>query len=206
LAVALASRAQITDLDPHSIAANGGLDDVSLVQKYEISEENYMKREDNFRKFRAKKMAQDPTWSIAKEMKQREYARLKKLDPSWEPPPEPEKKIIDDPEYQKAEAAGIQVGQRCQVKVGARRGEVRYVGKVAGIGLGYWVGVCYDEPVGRNDGSVKGHRFFECPENYGAFVRPDNLEVGDFPERGLSDLEDDDDDDVTDTADAAGAE
>ena len=29
----------ITDLDPHSLAAGGGLEDVSLVKKYEISEE-----------------------------------------------------------------------------------------------------------------------------------------------------------------------
>ena len=29
----------ITDLDPNSLSANGGLEDVSLVKKYEISEE-----------------------------------------------------------------------------------------------------------------------------------------------------------------------
>merc|ERR1719207_435139 len=59
----------ITDLDPHSMAANGGLDDVSLVKKYEISEEDYNKRENNFRKWRNDKKAADPTWTMAKEIK-----------------------------------------------------------------------------------------------------------------------------------------
>jgi len=185
----------ITDLDPYSLAANGGLDNVNLVEKYEISEENYMKREDNFRKYREKKRAEDPTWSIAKEMRQREIARQKKLDPNYEAPPEPEIKIIDDPDHLKAEADAISVGQRCQVKVGTRRGEVKYVGRVEGIGKGYWIGVQYDEPLGKNDGEVLGKRYFTCPDKYGGFVRPDNIEVGDFPERGLSELEDSDEED-----------
>ena len=45
-----------------------------------------------------------------------------------------------------------------------------------------WVGVQYDEPVGKNDGTVKGKRLFECPPNFGGFLRPDKLDVGDYPE------------------------
>ena len=36
---------QILDTNPHSLSANGWLEDVSLVKKYEISEEAYNKRE-----------------------------------------------------------------------------------------------------------------------------------------------------------------
>ncbi len=33
------------------------------------------------------------------------------------------------------------------------------------------------EPGGKNDGSVKGQRFFECKPNHGAFVRPSQVRV-----------------------------
>jgi len=43
---------------------------------------------------------------------------------------------------------------RCEVrqpKAGARRGEVKFVGKTF-FQSGIWVGIQYDEPVGKNDG------------------------------------------------------
>lgn len=63
-----------------------------------------------------------------------------------------------------------------------RRGVVKYIGPVPEIpGLGAWIGVSLDEPTGKNDGTANGTRYFSCQPNFGVFVRPERLEVGDFP-------------------------
>ncbi|KAI8324472.1 hypothetical protein GQ54DRAFT_64852 [Martensiomyces pterosporus] len=101
---------------------------------------------------------------------------------------------IDEEDEFKEQAEGIQAGQRCEVNLTGgeyrKRGTVRFVGKT-GFRPGYWVGVEYDEPVGKNDGSVDGQVYFMCAMGHGAFVRPDRVAVGDFPEEDLfeSDLE-----------------
>lgn len=79
---------------------------------------------------------------------------------------------------------GLTVGGRVRLlpEADARRGTVSYTGLVPEIpGIGAWVGVTLDEPTGKNDGSVKGKRYFQCGSNCGVFVRPERCEAGDFP-------------------------
>lgn len=162
----------IIDTNPTSVSAGGWLENVNLVKKYEISEEAYNKRNGTARKWMADKKAVDPTWTIEKEM-------MRRKDPNWEPPVE-----VSDPEHLAEEASKINVGERCEVQPGGRRGEVMYVGKVPEMNKpGWWIGVALDEPLGLNDGCCKGKRYFDCMGNkYGTFVRPDKLETGDFPD------------------------
>lgn len=44
------------------------------------------------------------------------------------------------------------MGDRCQVEPGEKRGIVKYVGRAESLGPGYWVGIQYDEPLGKHDG------------------------------------------------------
>ena len=89
------------------------------------------------------------------------------------------------------EADKLTLSSRCLVTVlnqPSRKGIIMYIGKTE-FKEGYWVGIRYDEPVGKNDGSVNGKKYFECPEKYGGFVKPKNVEMGDFPEDTYSDDE-----------------
>jgi len=158
----------IIDMDPSSVSANGWLEDTSKVEKYEISDEAYNQRENTFRKYKQDKLKDDPAWSVQKEMAMRrgEYV----------PPAK-----VEDPEHMADEASAINVGDRCEAYPGGNRGEVKYVGKIEGLPAGYWIGVQLDEPLGKNDGTAKGVRIFECPAKYGLFLRPDRLKTGDFP-------------------------
>ena len=90
-----------------------------------------------------------------------------------------------DASYREVEQRKLGVGSRCRLlpDSDARRGEIMYIGDVADIpsGIGAWVGVKLDEPTGKNDGIVKGKRYFECAANCGVLVRPERVEAGGFP-------------------------
>ncbi|XP_018328178.1 tubulin-folding cofactor B [Agrilus planipennis] len=133
--------------------------DFGNVEKYEIDPELYAKRPDTVRAFLVKnKLGQY----------NEEYRRKKeKLE-------EEEKKLVES----------VILGSRCKVSVPnapTRLGTVTYKGTIEGMN-GNWIGVKYDEPLGKNDGSYKGKRYFDCPPNYGAFVKPQHILCGDFPE------------------------
>ncbi|XP_025905676.1 tubulin-folding cofactor B, partial [Nothoprocta perdicaria] len=140
-------------------ARHGEFEDLSRVPKYEMPDSEYAKRPESLRAF----------------LQRRQLGRFAEAPEAPEQP----------------DADAIPVGARCQVRVPgqpAKLGTVMYVG-LTDFKPGCWVGVRYDEPLGKHDGSVQGRRYFECEPKYGAFVRPPSVTVGDFPpeDDGLDD-------------------
>lgn len=69
----------------------------------------------------------------------------------------------------------LEVGQTCWVKLASgdmAHGTVAYIGAVEGIPAGTWVGVKLQKPLGKNDGSVLGKRYFDAEPQFGLFTRP----------------------------------
>ncbi|CAI5724407.1 unnamed protein product [Hyaloperonospora brassicae] len=169
-------RLHVVDNDPFSLSRGGGLEDVSLVKKYEMSEEDYDKREKSVRAYKREQLAKDPAWKPKTMMKVAQPI----VDAATLPGPD--------------SVAHMKVKDRCEVQPGGRRGQVQYLGEVPEIAPGFWVGVQFDEPVGKGDGSVKGTTYFGCEQKYGGFVRPYNVAVGNFPVLDpFADLSDDED-------------
>ncbi|KAI0305804.1 CAP Gly-rich domain-containing protein [Multifurca ochricompacta] len=145
---------QVVDTNP-STTFTGQLTDLSGVDKFELSDEQYALRQDSVLAY-----------------KQRH--KVGRFAEKVESTPAP------------AITVDIPIGSRCQVESTEpglnKRGTVRYVGETNfGSAGGVWVGIEYDEPMGKNDGSVQGKRYFTCAPNFGVFMRPDKVRVGDFP-------------------------
>ncbi|KAK3705797.1 hypothetical protein LTR37_013104 [Vermiconidia calcicola] len=159
---------QVIDTRPPGSRTN--YTDVSAVPKYEMPVAEYESRNDSVL-----------AWKKAH--------NLGRFDP--DAPSIEQQKI--NASYREVEERRIKVDARCRLLPDSdhRRGAVRFIGDVGEIpGVGAWIGVELDEPTGKNDGSVKGARYFVCKSNCGAFVRPERVEVGDFPV--LNELADDD--------------
>lgn len=159
----------------HVIDKSGGqtreLFDNSKVEKFELSDESYEKRTESVRSFLKKQQL----GRFNEEEAAKKKAQLTSLE-----------------EKQKAAAQAISVGSRCKVEVPGqptKLGTVMYVGTTE-FKSGYWVGVKYDEPLGKHNGTVQGKQYFECQDKYGAFVKPLSVTVGDFPEEdyGLDEI------------------
>jgi tubulin-folding cofactor B len=212
---------QVTDLDNRK--PRGEFTDVSQVEKFEITEEEYDKKEggkwygSSSTSCRLTTGFPFPTGTV------RDFKRRHKLGRFA---PDADKSMPGPDEYA-AEAEQISVGKRCEVAPpGAgegseegmmmKRGVVKYVGQVAELKPGWWVGVEYDEPVGKHDGrwvvwgldrpqngvthsksfithSSGESRYFTARNKHGAFVRPNRVSVGDYPEEDLDLLMDEDD-------------
>lgn len=149
-------RIHVIDTDPNNKISY----EDEEVEKYVISEEDYDKRDDTFRKWKKKNI--DPF--VSKTTKPLSAEEEKYSSPS----------IIE----------GIEKENRCELKESKMRGTVKFVGKVQ-FDKGYWVGVQLDEPLGTNDGSVNKKKYFTCPQKHGIFIRPDHINVGDYPEESF---------------------
>ncbi|XP_060902844.1 tubulin-folding cofactor B [Labrus mixtus] len=158
----------------HVIDRSGGqleFTDVSKVEKFELSDEAYKKRTDSARSFMKNLRVG--------QYNEEEMARKKA-------------ELAAQREEEKVAANSISVGNRCKVQVigqPTKLGTVMYVG-TTDFKPSYWVGVKYDEPLGKHNGTVEGKQYFECEDKYGGFVKPQNVTVGDFPEEdyGLDEM------------------
>ncbi|KAJ0423834.1 CAP Gly-rich domain-containing protein [Aspergillus carlsbadensis] len=176
--------------DTRPQAARVNFNDLSSVEKYVLPAETYESL---------------PNSVLAWKKNQ----KLGRFDPSALPPVEAmlEQARKDAEEVEKRE---ITVSKRAIILPSSpphiRRGTIRFIGPVptipyAGVDaetidpsgpLPIWVGIELDEPTGKNDGSVGGKRYFTCPNKTGVFVKPDKVQVGDFPPLGLDDELDED--------------
>lgn len=66
--------------------------------------------------------------------------------------------------------AEFKVGQTVETTDG-RKAVIRYIGEI-NAAPGQFLGIELPDATGKNDGSVKGERYFDCPLGHGLFVRP----------------------------------
>ncbi|XP_061603679.1 CAP-Gly domain-containing linker protein 1 isoform X1 [Phyllopteryx taeniolatus] len=77
--------------------------------------------------------------------------------------------------------ADFQMGERVWIN-GNKPGHVQFVGSTQ-FAPGQWAGIVLDEPIGKNDGSVAGVRYFQCDDGRGIFTRPPKLSRTPLPEK-----------------------
>uniref|UniRef100_A0A915J1J4 CAP-Gly domain-containing protein n=1 Tax=Romanomermis culicivorax TaxID=13658 RepID=A0A915J1J4_ROMCU len=66
------------------------------------------------------------------------------------------------------------IGDRCVYNVNGTPAKIAFLGETR-FGDGEWAGLVFDHPIGKNDGSVNGVRYFQCPPNCGLFCRLEKL-------------------------------
>ena len=139
---------------------------LSNIEKYEMDDEIYDQRKDSVRKWKQSILKEKVLANkdqIEADIKAKEIYELKQIEL----------------------AKNINIDDRCQITQD-RRGQVKFNGFVKELN-GTFIGIELDEPLGKNDGSIKGKRYFTCSNKYGTFIRPELVEVGDFPEEDIFD-------------------
>ncbi|CAP80152.1 Pc12g05250 [Penicillium rubens Wisconsin 54-1255] len=167
------SEIEVNDSRPQTMRAN--FTDLSSVEKYVLPTETYEARSDSVL-----------AW--------KKNQKLGRFDPNALSPEEALRHQVEKDQTE-IQMRDITVAKRAIVLPSSpphiRRGTIRFVGPVPTIPITdlqpIWVGIELDEPMGKNDGSVGGQRYFECLGNRGVFVKPEKVEVGEFPPLGLDD-------------------
>lgn len=67
----------------------------------------------------------------------------------------------------------FKIGQTVETST-HQHGLVRYIGPIH-VADGLWLGIELPSPHGKNDGSVRGERYFDCPPAHGLFIRETNV-------------------------------
>jgi dynactin complex subunit len=62
-----------------------------------------------------------------------------------------------------------------KIFVDSQAGSIKYVGKTKFAKKNVWLGLELDKPTGKNDGSVKGVRYFNTKPSHGLFVGVDEF-------------------------------
>ncbi|XP_039762314.1 dynactin subunit 1 isoform X3 [Pararge aegeria] len=70
----------------------------------------------------------------------------------------------------------LTLGQRVIVVGKEVKGSIAYVGYPT-FATGKWIGIILDEAKGKNNGTVRGHAYFRCEDNYGVFVRQTQIQL-----------------------------
>lgn len=170
---------EVVDGRPPGARAANDFTDVASVEKYVMPEEQYEKLNDSVLAWK-KRQGLGRFASSGESKSHNDLVQERR-----------------EHDQKQVKSRGIQEGLRCRVNESdERRGTVKFVGEVIGLGGTKeegctWVGVEFDEPVGRNDGVVEitelddgeerkvKRRVFECKgDNHGALVRPEKVEAG----------------------------
>lgn len=120
--------------------------DFGNVPKYELSQEEYEQKSDSVRAF----LQRNKLGNFSNICKY--FSQLFVLSGKYNEGNQKKKETLEAEEEKIAKS--VVINSRCKVTIQnapSRLGTVMYAGTVEGLS-GYWIGIKYDEPLGKNDG------------------------------------------------------